>query len=101
MVSLRDRCSIAGSLDGIVIERRNFVRVHAVRRKPVRDVMVAQAFDVGEYLAGAGARGGAGGRKSIADKNQAGLQVAAALVQIRRPYLDLSGDFEFTRDPAQ
>jgi hypothetical protein len=80
MVSLRGRCSVAGSLDGIVIEARDLVRVHAIGRKPVGDVQVAEAFDVREYLAGSGARGRAGGCKSIADKNQAGLLVSAALV---------------------
>ena len=59
---------------------RVLVGVHAVGRQPVRDVKVAEAFDVRKNLVGAGARGGAGGCKGIADKNQAGLPVTAALV---------------------
>jgi len=46
--------------------------------KPLRDVDVAQALDVGEHLCGAGPSRRAGGREGIADQHDARLQVTLA-----------------------
>ncbi len=60
--------------------RRNcaiFVDAHSGGGEPVRDVAVAEALDVDQRLARAGAGGGAGGGERVADQHHAGLAVVA------------------------
>ena len=54
----------------------------------MRDVDVAEPFDVGEHLVGAGPGGGAGGREGIADQYDAGLPIAGGDIEIGGPDLD-------------
>ena len=53
---------------------------------------VAELLDVGEHLVGAGAGDRAGGRKGVADQDDAGLAIARRDVEIGRPDLDVAGN---------
>ena len=63
MVGLGEASRLAGLLLRIVVELRDLCRGHAVGRKPLRNVDIAQPFDVGEHLGA-----GPGDRKQLVSK---------------------------------
>src|SRR5664279_5336678 len=70
VVGLGEASRLAIDLLGVTVEPGDLFDVHAVACQPLRDVEIAQALDIGEYLGGAGSGGRAGGRKRIAGENQ-------------------------------
>src|SRR4029450_13531421 len=86
------RPGVASLLDRIVVKGSDLVSVHALGRKPGGDMDVAELGDVGEHLVGAGTGNRAGGRKGVADQNEAGLAIAGGDINIGGPDLDVAGD---------
>ncbi len=82
----------------IFVECRDLFRAHAFGRQPLRNVDVAQSFDVGEHLGGAGSGGRAGGREGVADQHDSRLDMALADAEISRPNPDSAGHPERAHD---
>src|SRR5581483_6627342 len=100
-IRLLHRPLIAGALDGIVIEGRDLALVHALGCEPCGDVDVAESFDVGEDLVGAGAADGACGLAGIANQHDAGAAVAGVGAEIDGANPDVAGYGERSGDALQ
>ena len=101
VVGLFDGPRVIGALDRIIVERRDLRGVHARRCEPLRDVNIAEPFNIHQRLASAGAGRGARGCKRISDQHDPRLTIAFADVKIDRPDFDKAIDFERPRQFLQ